>query len=620
MTNSQPETPGVPNGVTSLPGLFRYLENLVISLVLGIMVVLPLAEIVLRRTLSTGISNSSGIVQHMVLIVGMLGGAVAARDDRLLSLSTFSTFLTGRWKTAAHVFTNAVACAVAFFLCVAGAQYSASASQEGNTLAYGVPIWAIKYILPLGFALIALRLIMHASTTVRGRAIATLIACAIVAAGTHPFASPGSLELPALGLLLVAIALGAPIFTALGGAALILFWAQDTPIASISISHYEMAVNPSLPAIPLFTLAGYFLAEGGASKRLVSVFRALVGQFRGGTAIVTVLVCAFFTTFTGASGVTILALGGLLMPVLVASRYSERDSLGLLTAAGSLGLLFPPCLPPILYSIVSTTAGSRVSLEQIFLGGLLPGVLLVGLMSWWGFLKAPKTAEARERFVPRRAATAVWEAKWELLLPVVALLALFGGFATPVEAAAITALYAFVVETFIYRDLELTKQVPRVMTECGLLVGGVLLILGVAMGFTNYLVDAQVPDNAAAWVQASIHSPWVFLLALNGFLLIVGCLMDIYSAIIVVVPLIVPIGRAFGIDPVHLGIVFLANMELGYLTPPVGMNLFLSSYRFSKPMPEVVRAVLPMLAVLLAGVLMITYIPWLTTWLPGYLR
>lgn len=620
MTEAKSETSDGDAGGTPRPGVLSYLENLLLSFVLGCMVVLPLAEIVLRRVLHTGISNSTGIVQHLVLVAGMLGGAVAARDDRLLSLSTFSTFLKGRWKAAAHAFTNAVAGAIAVFLCIAGFQYADTSREDGNTLAYGIPVWTIKYVLPLGFALIAMRLLKRSSPGIRGKAAALVIACAIVLVGIYSPGSPARLELPALGLLLAAIALGAPVFTALGGAALILFWAQDTPIASISISHYEMAVNPSLPAIPLFTLAGYFLAEGGASKRLVRVFRALVGQFRGGSAIVTVLVCAFFTTFTGASGVTILALGGLLMPVLVASKYSERDSLGLLTAAGSLGLLFPPCLPPILYSIISTTARSRVTLEQIFLGGLLPGVLLVVLMSLWGFLKAPKVEAERERFDPRLAGQALWDAKWELLLPVVALWALFGGFATPVEAAAITALYAFIVETFVYRDLSLTKQVPRVMTECGLLVGGVLVILGVAMGFTNYLVDAQVPDNGAAWVQATIHSPWVFLLALNGFLLIVGCLMDIYSAIIVVVPLIVPIGRTFGIDPVHLGIIFLANMELGYLTPPVGMNLFLSSYRFSKPMPEVVRSVLPMLAVLLGGVLLITYVPWLTTWLPRHFR
>jgi tripartite ATP-independent transporter DctM subunit len=378
----------------------------------------------------------------------------------------------------------------------------------------------------------------------------------------------------------------------------------------VPLEHYQQVINPSLPAIPLFTLAGYFLAEGGASRRLIRLFQALVGQFRGGPAIAAVLVCAFFTSFTGASGVTILALGGLLMPVLLAARYSEKNALGLLTGAGSLGLLWPPCLPMILYAVIASR-----NIREMFLGGVLPGTLMVLMAAAWGIWQSPKDASARRHFSWAEARQALWAAKWELLLPAVAFSALFGGFATPVEAAAVTALYAFVVETFVYRDLKMYRDVPRVMAECGLLIGGVLLILGVALGFTSYLITAQVPDRAVEWATQSIHSPWAFLLVLNVFLLIVGCLMDIYSAIVVVVPLITGIGAAFGIDPVHLGIVFLANLELGYLTPPVGMNLFLSSYRFGKPMPEVVRSVVPLLIVLLIGVLLITYIPALSTFL-----
>jgi tripartite ATP-independent transporter DctM subunit len=376
------------------------------------------------------------------------------------------------------------------------------------------------------------------------------------------------------------------------------------------INHYGLVVNATLPTIPLFTLAGYFLAEGGASKRLFRVCDALVGHFRGGAAIGTVLACAFFTSFTGASGVTILALGGLFMPVLIASRYSERNALGLLTGGGSLGLLFPPCLPLILYAIVA-----NVQIKEIFLGGLVPGVFLVVLTAVLGVWLGP-SEKVTKVFRWSEASAAVWDAKWELLLPVVAIVALFGGFATPLEAAAMTAIYAFAVEAFVYRDLKILRDVPRVMTECALLVGGVLLILGVALGLTDYLINAEVPDRLLAWSQQSIHSRWVLLLALNVFLLVVGCLMDIYSAIIVVVPLIVPLGAAFGIDPVHLGIIFLANLELGYMTPPVGMNLFLASYRFNKPMVEVTRAVMPVLLVRLAGVLIITYLPWMTTWLP----
>jgi C4-dicarboxylate transporter DctM subunit len=591
-------------------------ENLIVTSALAAMVLLPLAEAAARKLFHTGISGASAIVQHLVLVVGMLGGAVAARDGRLLSLSTVRVLLKDRWKPAAILFSGAVAVTVSVFLCVGSAQYISS-RPAGKVLAYGVPVWVVQLILPVAFALIAIRLFLGSADKLTGRLVSAGIVAVLVLSSVFPPVDPAHLAVPALVLLFAAAVLGAPIFTVLGGVALILFWSERSPIASLAIDHYRMVVNPSLPAIPLFTLAGYFLAEGGASRRLIRVFGALVGSIRGGPAILTALVCAFFTSFTGASGVTILALGGLLMPVLLAARYSERNAIGLLTGAGSLGLLFPPALPLILYAVVATSIGSSVTLEQMFLGGILPGIVLVALTAWWGVFQAPKREETRPAFDIRELARAVREAKWELLLPVVAMVALFGGFATPVEAAAVTALYAFVIETLVYRDLKIRTRVPDVMAECGLLVGGVLLILGVAMGFTNYLVDAQVPDRAVDWVQGSIESRWVFLLTLNAFLLVVGCLMDIFSAIVVVVPLIVPVATAFGIGPVHLGIIFLANMELGYLTPPVGMNLFLSAYRFEKPLPEVMRAVVPMFLVLLVGVLLITYVPMLTTTLPG---
>jgi C4-dicarboxylate transporter DctM subunit len=269
----------------------------------------------------------------------------------------------------------------------------------------------------------------------------------------------------------------------------------------------------------------------------------------------------------------------------------------------------------ILYAIIA-----KIDIKEVFLGGLLPGLLLVVLTAAWGISRSPRGVVADRSFSLQEARLALWDAKWELLLPVVALTALFGGFATTVEAASLTAVYAFVVEVFIYRDLRIKKDVLRVLTECALLIGGVLLILGVALGFTNYLIDALVPDLLLEWAQRSIHSPYVFLLALNLLLIVVGCLMDIYSAIVVVVPIIVPMGLAFGISPVHLGIIFLANLELGYLTPPVGMNLFLSSYRFNRPMPEIMRSIVPILLVLLAGVLLITYLPPLSTLLPQHLK
>jgi tripartite ATP-independent transporter DctM subunit len=430
---------------------------------------------------------------------------------------------------------------------------------------------------------------------------------------------------------MLAVLLGAPVFTGIGGAALILFWADHSAIAAVPLKHYSLVTHPSLPTIPLFTLAGYFLAESGASKRLVALFETLFGSWRGGPAIATALVCAFFTSFTGASGVTILALGGLLMPILRAANYSERSALGLLTGAGSLGLLFPPCLPVILYSIIASTAmanlgtanaaaGNNVTMEKMFAGGILPGLLMVALTAWWGMRQQPRESVASKSFSAAAARHALWSAKWELLLPVIALVALFGGFATPVEAAAIVAFYALLVTTVVHRDLRPVADVPRVMRDCGLLVGGVLLILGVALGFTHYLVSAQVPDRLVEWSTQAIKSKWLFLLGLNLVLLLVGGLVEIYAAIVVVVPLLVPVGVAFGLDPVHLGIIFLANMELGFLAPPIGLNLLLSSYRFNVPILQVMRAAFPMLCVLLVGVLLITYFPPLTTWLPHLLK
>jgi C4-dicarboxylate transporter DctM subunit len=429
----------------------------------------------------------------------------------------------------------------------------------------------------------------------------------------HPPLAPPQLVWPFLALLLVATVLGAPIFVTLGGAALILFWGGGDPIASIPLDHYDQVTNPLLATIPLFTLAGYLLAESQASARLVRFFTAWTGFVRGGPAIVATLACAFFTTFTGGSGVTILALGGLLMPVLLAARYDEKTALGLMTGAGSLGILFPPCLPLIIYAIIG-----GVGMNEMFLGGLLPGLLLVGLTAAWGIWKAPQSDTATARFDLREAWAATWAAKWELVLPVIPLVLIFGGYALPVPAAAATAFFAFITQTLVHRELKFGVALTRVFTECGLLVGGVLLILGTAMGFTNFLITQHVPDHAATWIGGAIQNKYVFLLVLNLFLIVVGCLMDIFSAIIVIVPLLVPMAQVFGIHPIHLGIIFLANLELGYLTPPVGLNLFLSSYRFNKPVMQVARASLPMLAVLGVGVLLITYVPALSTWLPQW--
>jgi tripartite ATP-independent transporter DctM subunit len=380
----------------------------------------------------------------------------------------------------------------------------------------------------------------------------------------------------------------------------------------MALNHYQLVINPTLPAIPLFTLAGYFLAGSKAPERLIRLFALLFGRLRSGAALVTVIAGTFFSAFTGASGVTILALGGLFLPLLLSARYQEKHALGLITGSGSLGVLVPPALPLILYAVTA-----ELATEQIFLATLLPALLMVSLTLSWAVLRAPKpdaaTLPARNR---REIARAILDAKWELLLPVVAFGALFGGLATLVEAAAITAVYALVSQTLLNRDLNLFSDVPRLMNDAGLLVGGILLILGMSLGLTNYLVDAQVPDRAAAVVTAAIQSPYVFLLALNVALIAAGMLMDIYSAIVVLVPLILPIAQAYGIHPLHLGAIFLANLELGYLTPPVGMNLFYAAYRFGKPIGSLFTAVLPLFLLRSLGVIAITFLPFLSTALP----
>lgn len=607
-------------------------EDGLTCLALAALVLLPCSGIVLRR-FDTGIEGASLFTTHLTLVIGMLGGMLAARERRLLSLSVAETVLTGWARTAVQVISSGVGASISFWLMLTS-YYFVKSTPDEEVLAQGIKAWWVQSLLPVGFGVIALRILWRSAGKWRWRGAALAIAVAIVAVCYCAYVAPEEppewwpmwlaslselepehLLWPGLVVLVAATLMGLPIFAMLGGAALLLFFVAEDTYAelavNVAVDHYQVVMNPTFPSIPLFTLAGYFLAEAGSSRRLIRVFQALFGSLRGGPAIVTVAVCAFFTSFTGASGVTILALAALLMPVLLTAGYQERTALGLLTGAGSLGMLFPPCLPVILYAIVA-----EKPIEAMFLGGLVPGLLLVGITGAYGVWKARQSEAMVQHFELKEAWAAVYGSAWELAIPVVALVGIFSGYATPVEAAAVTALYAFVVEVCIYRDLKLWSDVPRAMAKCGLLVGGVLLILGVAMGFTGYLIDKQVPGHVVDWVQGSIESPLVFLLCLNLLLIIVGCLMDVFSAIIVMVPLIVPLGAAYGIDPIHLGIIFLANLELGYITPPIGMNLFLSSYRFNRPMTEICRAILPILVVQAVGVLLITYVPALTTWLP----
>ena len=604
----------VPEFRAAGSGVLIVVENAVLELVFALLVVLPLAEIVLRATVGIGFEGCSPLVQHLTFAVGILGAAIAAREDRLLGFSA-AALLEGQAARVARFVSHTVASAACAMLGLASMQFVQVERAAGTILAYGIPVWAVQALLPAGFTLIALRMLARAADGLRGRACACALAGAIVAALAALPLPPREIVAPGLAVLFVAMALGAPLFAVIGGGALLLLWGSGVPIASIAVDHYSLAANPSLPAIPLFTMAGYFLAESGSPRRLIELFDALFGRYRGGAAVATVLACTFFTSFTGASGVAIIAIGGLAMPLLIAARYSRRSALGLVTGGGLPGVLLFPAMPLILYAIVA-----RASIEDMFKGGFLPTLLMLAIALWWGIRQAPKDAGPLRPFDRARALRAAWSAKWDLSLPLVPLGILLGGLATPVEAAAATTLWAFVIAAVIHRDIGLFRDVPRIMTECGLLVGGILLILGVSLGLTNYLVDAQIPDRAVEWVTRHIHSPWTFLLALNVFLLLIGCVMDIFSAIVVITPLIVPMGLAFGVHPVHLGIIFLANLELGYLTPPIGLNLFFSSYRFGRPIPEVCRAVIPLFLVLCLGVLAISYVPWLTTGLLSFAK
>ena len=593
-----------------MKNLLGRLEPAVAGTALAAMVILPLAEMLARPLLGRGIPGAGPFVQHFTLWVGFLGAAIAAREGRLLALATNTFLPAGRLRAAAEIFAAAIAAGIAALLCRAGATLVMVEREAGGVIALGVPVWVGQLVLPVSFGLIAIRLVWRAAPGWGGRACAALGLVAGLVLGQYPQWLEGGNPWPGLALVLLGTALGGPIFALLGGVAVLMFMREAVPIAAIPVETYSLSVHPTLAAIPLFTLTGFLLSEGHASQRLLRVFRALFGWIPGGTAVVCAAVCAFFTAFTGGSGVTILALGALLLQALRADGYRERFSLGLLTSAGSLGLLFPPALPLILYGIVA-----QIPIEDLFLGGLLPGVLLVGMLAAWGVREGLKTGAGRSPFAWSEVGAALWAGRWELLLPAVVMTAFLSGRATLVEASALTALYAFVVECVILRDLSVTRDIPRVLRHAVVLVGGVLVILGVAKGLASYMVYAQVPEQLVHWTQSHIHSPWMFLLALNLFLLVVGCLMDIFSAIVVVVPLIVPIAATFGIHPVHLGIIFIANLELGYLTPPVGLNLFLASYRFQKPILEITRAALPMLAILGIGVLIITYVPALTTML-----
>jgi C4-dicarboxylate transporter, DctM subunit len=411
-----------------------------------------------------------------------------------------------------------------------------------------------------------------------------------------------------LVLILLAL-LGLPLFVVLGAGALVASWFAGLDFATLIVELNRLASSPNLSAIPLFTFAGVVLAAGGAPQRLIQLFNAMFGWLPGGLALVVVTSCAFFTAFSGASGVTILALGGLLYPLLTHAGYSRRFSLGLLTSSGSIGLLFPPSLPILLYAIVA-----QVNVDQLFMAGVIPGLLLLLLFVAYSLRQGGLSTSARVAFSRKQLTTALRAGVWDVLLPVGIIAGIFGGWVTVSESATCTAAYVLLLESVIHKNLNLRKQFIPLARDCAVLVGSILIILAMAMGLTNLLIDAQLPMKMLALLEATVQSQLGFLLLLNAFLLLVGAMMDIFSAIVVVVPLILPLAQRYGVDPLHLGIIFLANLEIGYVTPPVGINLFLASQRFSKPVLEVFHSTVPFLLLMLFWLMLVTYVPVISLW------
>ena len=604
-------------------------DELLSSAALLLMVLIPLWEILMRPLAGSGIQNASVLVQHLGLVLAMFGALAAERHGHLTSLVGQGGGADTGPRSVRRNFADAVAALVCGVLALASWRFVASEMLAPNDLAYGLPAWVVQFSMPLAFGVLGAKLGARC-----GLARLSKMACglALPVAGfwfAWHFDGQPLMVWPSLLVLLGALLAGAPIFAMLGGLALALFWSEGLPLASVALSHYQITVNPSLPALPLFTLAGLIFARTGAAARLGQLFIAVMGGGVTGTVLATAALCSFFTAFTGGSGVTILALGGLLLPLLGHAGYPERRGISLVTSASALGVLLAPSVPLIMYAIIA-----RVPINTMFLAGLVPAVVMViFLVLVGGYLKrvvpsiAPGTAPVAVPVAPSAPAgrpsasaawAAAWAAKWELLAPVVAVGSLVSGLATPTESAALTVAYAIATQALAHRELPL-RLLQRCFNESAQIIGGVLLILGMALALTNYLIDAGIPDAAIEWVQAVIPNKAVFLLALTVFLLFAGALMEIFAAIVVLVPLLLPVAISYGIDPIHFGIIFLAAMEMGFLCPPAGMNIYFASAMFKKPVRYVAAAVLPALLAIFLGTLAIAWLPILATGLPALL-
>jgi tripartite ATP-independent transporter DctM subunit len=597
-----------------------------------IMALLSAAEAAARIFFSSGIPASSGLLIHLLLLGGMLAGMIATRKEEHLSVALVQYFSRPGLKRRLRCFTNLLSALIVTVIGCCGPAFI-RIGLTGEMVGF-IPDRVFALIIPAGYLVIALRFARR--TGLEGwKRIFPVLAVALgvalsfpsiakciweydIPAGAQVFCDflytlSLAVKIPAVIFLLICALGGLPIFVVMGGLVLLLLESSAIPVDVVATDIYSALTNDSIIAIPLFTLVGFFLSESRAGERLVAAFRSLFSWIPGGMIIATVIICAFFTSFTGASGVTILALGGILYSILAEhAGYPRKFSIGLLTSAGSIGLLFPPSLPLILVGALTGT-----DIFRMLAGGFIPGIILVLAVIIFGIVISIKTKIPVEPFKFSAAFAALRVSLAEILLPFLLVAGYFTGILSLVEIGAAAVIYIFVIEVLVHRDIPLRESIG-VFLKGVPIIGGVLAILALSQTLSYYIVDTNAPVNLANWMRETIQSKYLFLLLLNLALLVVGCLMDIFSAILIVLPLIVPLGAAYGVDPVHLGVVFIINLELGFLTPPVGLNLFLASYRFQKPFVEICRNVFPFLLIRIVVVMLVTYVPAFSTFLAGF--
>jgi tripartite ATP-independent transporter DctM subunit len=609
------------NSILSQLRVLKNWDAAIAAIALCGMFLIPFIEVLLRPLQGSGIDNAPVLVQHLGLLFSLAGALYAERTGHLTSLGSL-------WQEIRHPLGRGLARAwvylVAGMLCgvLAQASYALVLSEidTQHTIAYGIPTWLFLCAMPFGFIALGLKLGFKWHTHQWLGSIGSLL---VMVLAWHASAGLAVATIPMWAsslLLLIFLILGGPIFLVLGGLSWVLFSSENIPMASLALSHYQITVNPSLPALPLFTLAGLIFANTQAAQRLSTLFTSFFGTGQKGTILAVACLCSCFTALTGGSGVTILALGGLMLPLLLKVGYSETKGIGLITSASSLGVLLAPSVPLIMYAIMA-----RVPINTMFVAGLVPAALMIfSLVIFGGFLRNTRqpsnaaTLDQSDQFERQPSTalkTALFQAKWELMAPLIAVGTLISGVATPTEGAALTVIYALVTQGLIHRELN-WKSFHQCLFQSAQIIGGILLIMGMALGLTNYLIDVGIPDLASDWVQSITQNPYVFLLALNIFLFFAGALMEIYAAIIVLVPLLLPLAMSYGIDPIHFGIIFLANLEMGFLCPPAGMNIYFASAVFNKSLKSVVNSVLPALMAIFIGTVLISWFPMLVMTLP----